>query len=105
MMPAMNHHACRLTAHFLRAAAPACLLLAACDPTDDPSAAGRSRYRAPMPEPRRTAHPDPDNARWLAAWRDLRTRLAPLQERLASAQKFHSEHQFDSFLDLDPETL
>src|SRR5688572_28401035 len=104
MMPAMNHPARRITARFLRAAAPVCLLLAACGPPDEPSVAP-ARYQAPLPVPRHTANPDPENAKWLAAWRDLRTRLTPLEEKLAGAQKVHAGNQLDSFLELDPESI
>src|SRR5687767_1152943 len=104
MMPAMKHRTRRNAARFLRVTAPACLLLAACGRPDEVSLAPPP-YRAPLPVPRRTSNPDPENAKWLAAWRDLRTRLAPLEEKLASAQKVHAENPLDSFLELDPETL
>ena len=88
----------------LRAAAPACLLLTACEPRD--SAEGPPRpFKAPPTQPRRAEHPDPANAQWLSAWRDLRTRLAPLEEKLATLQEVHSENNFDAFLELDPESL
>jgi hypothetical protein len=91
-------------------AAPACLLLSACGPGDDNASGDNApgpppRYRAPLPEPRRTAHPSKETAQWLAAWRDLRTRLAPLEEALAEAQKVHAEYQFDAFLELDPQSI
>jgi hypothetical protein len=80
------------------------VLLAACEPRE--SAEGPPKpFRAPIPEPRRTLHPDPSNAQWLAAWRDLRSRLAPLEERLAELQEVHTENNFDAFLDLDPASL
>ena len=101
----MNRRIRRTAARCLRAGAPLCLLLAACTPTDDPSAVEASRFRVPLPEARRTANPDPENARWLAAWRDLRSRLNPLEEKLAGAQNTLSENQLDSFLQLDPESL
>ena len=86
------------------AAVPACLLFTACEPTD--SADGPPHpYKAAIPPPRRAQNPDPANAMWLAAWRDLRTRLSPLEEKLAGLQKVHSANNFDAFLDLDPETL
>jgi len=100
----MQRHATLRTA-LLCAAVPACLLLAACEPTGDSDAPVRARYQAPLPPPRRAANPNPDNALWLAAWRDLRTQLAPLEERLASAQKMHLDYHFDAFLELDPETI
>jgi len=88
----------------LACCAAACLVTSACEPRD--SAAGPPPpFRAPIPAPRRTLHPDPANAQWLAAWRDLRTRLAPLEERLAELQQIHSENDFDACLDLDPATL
>ncbi len=101
----MNRPSCLRPVRFLRAALPACLLLTACDPVDDPSAAVPSRFKAPLPEPRRTATPNPDNARWLAAWRELRSQLAPLEKKLADLQQVHLENHFDSFLDMDPETI
>ncbi len=88
----------------LTGCAAACLVTTGCEPQD--SASGPPRpFHAPIPPPRRTLHPDPANAQWLAAWRDLRTRLAPLEERLAELQQIHSDNNFDGYLDLDPETL
>jgi hypothetical protein len=91
-------------ARLCRAAGAACLFLAACDPVDSPTAP-RPRYKPPVPEPRRAIKTSADNSRWIEAWRDLRSRLAPLEQQLAEAQKFHAENQFDSFLDLDPEAI
>lgn len=104
-MPATNCRPYRCLSRITRAVVPACLVLVACDPVDDPSAAGPVRFRAAMPQPRQTANPNPENAQWLAAWRDLRSRIAPLEEQLADTQQFHAENHFDRFLDLDPETL
>jgi hypothetical protein len=88
----------------LSAVAPACLFFAACDPVDDPQA--KPRHWQPPPEPpRRAVNADPANARWLAAWRELRKQLAPLEARLAELQKIHTESQFDGFLTLDVDSL
>ena len=100
----MQRHATLRTA-LLCAAVPACLLLASCEPAGDSDAPVRPRYQAPLPVPRRAANPNPENAQWLAAWRDLRTQLAPLEDQLARAQKMHLDYHFDAFLELDPETI
>ncbi len=100
----MNSHHFRLIA-LTGTAGAACLFLSACDPTNDPNYTGPPRYQAPLPSPRRAENADPENAQWLAAWRDLRTQLAPLEEKLAAAQKMHLDYHFDAFLNLDPETI
>jgi hypothetical protein len=86
------------------AIAPVCLLLPACDPVDSPSPAP-ARYKAPKLETRRATAAKPENVLWLNAWRNLRTDLEPLQEKLSSLQQFHADNRFDSFLGIDPETL
>jgi len=86
------------------AAVPACLVLTACEPQDNPAAV-RPRYQAPLLPPRRAENPDPANAQWLAAWRELRTQLSPLEEKLAALQQVHAQNNFDAFLGLNPATL
>jgi hypothetical protein len=105
MNPFSAPSATNCAARLLRMAVPACLLLSACGPSDESAAGPPPRYRAPLPEPRRTAKPSKETAQWLAAWRDLRTRLAPLEEALAEAQKVHADYQFDAFLELDPHSV
>lgn len=87
------------------AAVPACLFLTACEPSNDTGNNGPPRYQAPLPSPRRAVNADPENALWLAAWRDLRAQLAPLEEKFAAAQRMHLDYHFDAFLALDPETI
>ncbi len=100
----MKHQSARRSA-LLSAAVPACLFLTACEPTNDTGNNGPPRFHAPLPPPRRAVNTDPENARWLAAWRDLRAQLAPLEEKLAAAQKMHFDYHFDAFLALDPATI
>ncbi len=100
----MKSHSFRLIA-LTGAAGSTCLVLSGCEPGNDPNYTGPTRYQAPLPSPRRAANADPENAQWLAAWRDLREQLAPLEEKLAAAQKMHLDYHFDAFLNLDPETI
>jgi hypothetical protein len=96
--------AATLRSALLRAAVPACLVLTACEPQDNPAAV-RPRYQAPLLPPRRAENPDPANAQWLAAWRELRAELSPLEEKLAALQQVHAQNNFDAFLGLNPATL
>src|SRR5688572_25307396 len=88
--PCMKKHTRSLKERLLRAAAPVCLLLTACDPVDGPNSGISPRYRAPIPDTRRTANVDPENLRWLTAWRDLREELPGLKEKLTGFQQFHA---------------
>lgn len=92
-------------ARLLRAAAPACLVLTACDPMAGPPPAAPVRYHAPPLDTRRSVTPKPEASRWLTAWRSLREEIEPLREKLEGLQAFHANTQFDSFLQLDPETM
>ena len=100
----MTRHLRRLSVCLVPAMAVLCLLGTGCDPIESPPSRP-ARFKAPLPQPRRTDHPDPENAKWLAAWRDTRDRIAEMQSRLSELQKFHADYQLDHFLELDPESL
>jgi len=102
--PAMKSPFTVLRPALFCAAAPVCLILSACDPVDDPNAK-KDTWRPRLEIEQRTVRTDPASEQWLAAWRDLRTRLAPLESRLAELQKLHADSHFDNILAIDVNTL
>ncbi len=82
------------------------LVLTACDPVEEKSGpAGGNAYVAPPVEARKSATPDPEVHRWLAASASVREQLDKLRQELAGLQQIHVENHFDDFLAMDPATL
>ena len=76
----------------------------ACRPvTEPPPPAGR--FVPPTPQPRRTLHPQPELIQWVTAWQGVQKQVSSLQQELQQLQQIHLDNHFDSFLDLDPESL
>ena len=79
-------------------AAPACRPV-----TEPPPPAGR--FVPPTPQPRRTLHPQPELIQWVTAWQGVQQQVSSLQQELQQLQQIHLDNHFDSFLELDPESL